>query len=162
MVLIIFAFSVSENLVVFVTLRTDYKALRGHSDMGQLSVAIQCAVVPFKQGATFRCHSMRRGAVQTRGNFPLPFKTPQCHFKQGATFRCHVVSFRQGAIFHCYGSEVVHLKSRFRACWAVVVCKNSFWEFLLRLTNLLEKYSIFFKTGPFLGPKKGKLSVLIA
>ena len=143
MVLVIFVFSVSESLVVFVALRTAYNALRCHSNKGQLSVAIQCTAVSFKQGATFRCHSMRCGAIQTRGNFPLPFRTPQCHFKQGATFRCHAVSFRQGAIFHCHGSEVAHLKSRFGARWAVVVCKNSFWEFLLRLTNLLERYSIF-------------------
>ena len=138
-----------------------FNVLRGHSDKGQLFVAIQCAVVPFRQEAASHCHSMRRGAVQIRGNFPLPFKTPQCHFKQGATFRCHAVSFRQGAIFHCYGSKVVHLKSRFRARSAVAVCEIVFENFLLRLTNLLEKYSIF-KTGPFLGPKRGKFSVIIA
>ena len=119
-----------------------FNAPRCHSNQGELSDAIQCAAVPSKQGATIRCHSIRRGAVQTRGNFPLPCSSPQA--------RGNLPS-----------SEVVHLKSRFRARWAVVVCKNSFWKFLLRLTNFLEKYSIF-KTGPFLGPKRGKFSVLTA
>ncbi|KAF5931986.1 hypothetical protein HYC85_028157 [Camellia sinensis] len=115
MVLVIFVFSVSEDLVVFVALRTAYNAPRCHPNKGQLSVAIQCVAVPSKQGATFRCHSMRRGAVQTRGNFPLPFDAPwrrpnkgqlsvaiQCAavpFKQGATFRCHAALFEQGGNF---------------------------------------------------------------
>ncbi|KAF5931836.1 hypothetical protein HYC85_028007 [Camellia sinensis] len=43
MVLIIFAFSEFENLVVFVTLRTDYNAPRCYPNKGQLSVAIQYA-----------------------------------------------------------------------------------------------------------------------
>ena len=79
---------------------------------GQLFVAIQCTAVSFKQGATFRCHSMCCGVIQTRGNFPLPFNVLRCRpnkgqlsvaiqyaavpSKQGATFRCH--SMRCGAI----------------------------------------------------------------
>mgnify|MGYP003703518325 CR=1 FL=1 len=56
MVLIIFAFSDTESSGAIIASRTDYNALRCYSDKGQLSVAIQCAAVPCKQGATFRCH----------------------------------------------------------------------------------------------------------
>ncbi|GMP54217.1 hypothetical protein CsSME_00019449 [Camellia sinensis var. sinensis] len=68
MVLIIFAFSVSESSVVNVTLRTDYNALRCYPKKGQLSVTIQCAMVPFKQGATFRCRAalFKQGAIFLR------------------------------------------------------------------------------------------------
>ncbi|KAF5934305.1 hypothetical protein HYC85_030476 [Camellia sinensis] len=58
---------------------------------------------------------MRCGAIQTRGNFPLPFNALWCRsnkgqlsiaiqcaavpFKQGATVRCHAAPLKQGAIF---------------------------------------------------------------
>ncbi|THG03718.1 hypothetical protein TEA_009087 [Camellia sinensis var. sinensis] len=83
MVLIIFAFSISESSVAIIALRTDYNTLRCRSDKGQLSVAIQCAAVSSKQGATFRCHSMRCKAIQTRGSFPSPFNTPWRHSNKG-------------------------------------------------------------------------------
>ncbi|KAF5931523.1 hypothetical protein HYC85_027694 [Camellia sinensis] len=98
MVLVVFVFFVSGSSVAIIVLRTDYNILRCHSDKGQLSVAIQCTAVSFKQGATFRCHSMRCGAVQTRGNFPLPCS-----------------SLRARGQFSSR-SEVVRLKSKFRAC----------------------------------------------
>ncbi|KAF5933856.1 hypothetical protein HYC85_030027 [Camellia sinensis] len=68
MVLIIFAFSVSESSVVIITLRTDCNVLRCYPNMGQLSVAIQCAVVLFKQGATFRYRAalFKQGAIFLR------------------------------------------------------------------------------------------------
>ena len=33
---------------------------------------LQCAAMLSKQGATFHCHTVCRGAIQTRGNIPLP------------------------------------------------------------------------------------------
>ena len=44
---------------------------------------LQYTTVPFRQGATFRCHSMHRGVIQTRGNFPLPFNTLRCYPDKG-------------------------------------------------------------------------------
>ncbi|KAF5934558.1 hypothetical protein HYC85_030729 [Camellia sinensis] len=67
MVLVIFVFSVSGSSVAIIALRTDYNTLRCHSDKGQLSVAVQCAAVPCKQGATFRCHV---ALFEQGGNFP--------------------------------------------------------------------------------------------
>ena len=143
MVLIIFAFSVSESSVAIVALKTDYNALRCHSDKRQLSVTIQCAVAPCKQGATFRCHSMRRSAVQTRGNFPLPWSSLQA---RGNFLR----------IWSCAAQE------RVPCSLSSGRLQKQFWGVLLRVTNSLASCSIFSKTGPFLGPKKGKFSELIA
>ena len=33
---------------------------------------LPCAAALFRLGATFRCHTVCCGAIQTRGNFPLP------------------------------------------------------------------------------------------
>ena len=153
MVLVIFVFSVSEDLVMFVALRTAYNAPRCHPNKGQLFVAIRCVAGPFRQGTTFRRHSMRRGAVQTRGNFPLPFNAPRCRSNKGQLSVAMQFPSSKGQF--SFESEVVHLKSRFRARWAVVVCKNSFWEFLLRLTDLLSKTIPFPQSWTFfLDPKK--------
>ncbi|KAF5934656.1 hypothetical protein HYC85_030827 [Camellia sinensis] len=110
MVLIIYDFSVSESRVVFVTLRTAYNAPRCHPNKGQLSVAIRSAVVPSKQGATFRCHSVRRGAVQIRGNFPLPFNAPRCRSNKGQL--SVAMQFPSSKGQSSFESEVVHLESR--------------------------------------------------
>ncbi|KAI8026422.1 hypothetical protein LOK49_LG02G02167 [Camellia lanceoleosa] len=108
MVLIISAFSVSESLFVFVALRTDCK----------------CAPVPFKQGAILRCHSVCCGAIQTRGNFPLPFNAPRCRSNKRQLSVAMQLSSSTGQF--SFGSEVVHLESGFYARRAVAVCKNSF------------------------------------
>ena len=48
----------------------------------------------------------------------------------------------QGAIFHYFGSEVVHLKSKLCAHWVVAICKSSF-------ENFLWSWLIFSKIIPF-------------
>ena len=141
MVLTIIIFFVSENLVVFVTLRTDFNALRW----------------PLKWGATFRSHSMRCGAVQTRGNFPLPFNVLRRRSNKGQLSVAMQLPSSKGQF--SFESEVVHLESGFYARWAVAVCKNSFWEFLLRLTEFSRKIiSSFPKLDHFLDPKRNIFS----
>ncbi|THG05311.1 hypothetical protein TEA_015997 [Camellia sinensis var. sinensis] len=115
MVLVIFVFSVSENLVVFVALRTAYNALQCHPNKRQLSVAIQYTAVSFKQGATFRCHSMHRGVIQTRDNFPLLFNALRCHPNKGqlsVAIQCTAVSFKQGATFRCHSMRCSAVQTR--------------------------------------------------
>mgnify|MGYP003702860799 CR=1 FL=1 len=78
---------------------------------------------------------MRYGAIQTRGNFPLPFNAPWCRSNKGQLSVAMQCPPSKGQF--SFGSEVVHLKSRFRARWAAVVCKNSLENFLMKLTNFL-------------------------
>ena len=128
MVLVIFVFSVSEDLVVFVTLRTANTERRCHPNKGQLSVAIQRAAVPCKQGATFRCHValFEKGAN-------LPPNPRLCVSRVGSVLVKH---------------------------WpfAKIIFENFYWSWL-PFSNIVPSFP---KTGPFLGPKIGKFSVLIA
>ena len=80
-------------------------------------------------------------AIQTRGNFPLPYSVPLCYSNKVQLSVAVQLSSSKGQF--SFGSEVVHLKSKFRARWAVAISKNTFWEFLMKLTNFLKNYSIF-------------------
>ena len=76
---------------------------------------LQCAAVPSKQGATFRCHTMRCGAIQTRGNFPLPFNALRCHPNKGqlsVAVQRAAVPFRQGATFRCHSMRCSAVQTR--------------------------------------------------
>ena len=99
--------------------------------------------------------TMCRGIIQTRGNFPLPYSAiscPELPSKPGATFRC-LVPLKPGAICHYLRSEVAYLEGKFRARWALIVCKNSFWKFLLKLI-IFSKTISFSKIGPCSDPKR--------
>ena len=74
-----------------------FNAPRCHSNKWQLSVAIQRAAVPFKQGATFRCHSDRRSVISNKGQLSVAMQFPSSKGQSSFKF------------------EVVHLESRFRA-----------------------------------------------
>ena len=70
---------------------------------------------------------MRCGAIQTRGNFPLPFNAPRCRSNKGQLSVAVQLSSSKGQF--SFGSEVVHLKSRFRARSAVAVREIVFENF---------------------------------
>ena len=124
MVLIIFAFSVSESSVVMVTLKDWF----------------QYAAVPFRQGATFHCHLMHCGAIQTRGNFPLP---------------CSVLQTRGNfPLLWVRGCASQRVSSALVEQWsfAKIVFENFYWGWLI-----FSKIVSFSKTGPFSWTQKRKI-----
>ena len=137
MVLIIFAFPISESLVAFVALRTDYNTLRCYSDKGQLSVAIQCAAVLSKQGATFRCHSERRSVISNKGQH---FVAMQCPSDKGQFSIAMDPRLRISRV----GSVLVEQWS-----FAKIVFENFYWGWLI-----FSKSIPFSKLDHFLDPKE--------